>query len=278
MLFTCSIALWLGFYAANPPETANILILGSDARPGSAEAEIARTDSIMVLGLNPQKQQVSLLSVPRDLFLTTPNYGLLRANTVLRNAELNFVGSGLEEMQGAIEETFEIEVDYYLRVNFEGFIAVVDALGGVTIEVPKHIIDYEYPTADYGTMVVEFQAGRQKMDGERALIYARTRHGDDDYQRAARQQQVMAALMSELTNPFNLPRWPAVVAAILDNSETNLTARQLFDLAPAILLYGNRPGLIEQLVIDRDYVTYGPNGEAIPHGPSLQPWVEAHLQ
>jgi LCP family protein required for cell wall assembly len=91
-----------------------------------------------------------------------------------------------------------VRVDYTAQINFDGFVQVIDALGGITIDVPKHIVDYAYPTANYGTMQVEFQPGPQQMDGQTALIYARTRHADSDFDRSKRQQQVLRAIVAEL--------------------------------------------------------------------------------
>jgi polyisoprenyl-teichoic acid--peptidoglycan teichoic acid transferase len=79
------------------------------------------------------------------------------------------------------------------QLNFAGFSALVDALGGITVDVPKRIVDNAYPTADYGVMRIEFAQGIQRMTGDQALIYARTRHADNDFGRNQRQQQVIQA-------------------------------------------------------------------------------------
>lgn len=268
----------VGWYAANPPETRNILILGMDARPGTGQDQIARTDSIMILSINPRKQSVALLSLPRDVFIDSPAHGRLRANTIVREAELQQTGNGIPAMIAAMENTFKIDIQHHARLSFEGFVDIVDAVGGVTIDVPRHIVDNAYPTDDNGTMRIEFQAGRQHMDGATALIYSRTRHADDDYQRAARQQQVIEAVMGKLTNPLNLYRWPSVWRALTRNIETDLTAFDLIGNAPGLLLYGRSSSQIERLVIDRDYLTRGGNDEVIPNQNAIEPWLEAHLR
>lgn len=267
----------VAYYAAVPPETTNILILGADARPGAPGAELARTDSIMVLSVNPRGQAVSLFSVPRDVFIQSPQYGWLRANTVVRNAELSQPGSGPGAMIAAMENTFRIEVDHYVRVNFEAFVDVVDAVGGVTVDVPQRIVDNSYPTADYGTMRIEFAPGEQTLDGERALIYARTRHGDDDYRRAERQQQILSALFGELLSPAGVTRWPAVGIAVQENLETSMNGADMLSIAPGILLYGNRPSQIEQFVVERAYLRAGSAGP-VPNMSALDPWLDDHLR
>jgi LCP family protein required for cell wall assembly len=106
--------------------------------------------------------------------------------------------AGMAHAATAVEQFLGIPIDHIAQVNFDGFAGVVDALGGVTIDVPRPLIDDEYPTPDFGIMRVEFAAGPQHMDGARALIYARTRHADSDFGRAERQQQVLRAILDEL--------------------------------------------------------------------------------
>jgi LCP family protein required for cell wall assembly len=270
--------LGLVLYALVAPAPTNILILGSDARPGDPAAEAARTDTIMVLGVNPPKHKVSLFSLPRDVFIESPGYGWLRANTVVRNAEISEPGTGIDQMILSMETTFQMEIDHYAQVNFEGFVDVVDALGGVEIDVPYEIIDNAYPTENGGTMRVEFQPGKQHMDGETALIYARTRHSDDDYQRANRQQQVMDAIFSKLRNPLNAYRIPAVLNAFYDHFESDMSFGEMLAVMPGILLYGYNPDGIDRFVVDRDYLYLGSSGEAMPNVDLIAPWIESHLE
>lgn len=265
-------------YRASPPPTTNLLILGSDARPGTEDEKFPRTDSIMVLSFNAEKQTISLFSLPRDVFIESPKYGWLRANTVLRSAELDQAGTGVNEMIASMENTFGMDIDNYAQVSFQGFVDLVDALGGLTIDVPKHIVDETYPTGDYGTTHVEFQAGKQHMDGETALIYARTRHADDDFQRASRQQQVMSAVLGKIANPLNWFRLPAVWAAFSDNTETDLNLGEMLRLAPGILLDGRGSGQIEQLVVERENIYRGANGEAFPNVETIRPWIETYMK
>ncbi|GAC1386079.1 MAG: hypothetical protein NVSMB42_06290 [Herpetosiphon sp.] len=104
-------------------------------------------------------------------------------------------------------------VDYTVTVNFDGFEAIVNALGGIDVDVPFRIVDNEYPTPDFGTRRVVFEAGHQHLDGGRALEYARTRHADSDFGRGQRQQQVLAAMSSTLrARPLLLRPWFALRA------------------------------------------------------------------
>jgi LCP family protein required for cell wall assembly len=243
----------------------DLLIMGVDARSG--EGYLTRTDSIMLLGVNPAQLQVSLLSIPRDLFVDVPGYGLQRINTVNVLGEQDAEGTGPSLLASAITNDFGIQVDRYARLNFDAFVQLVDAVGGISIDVPRTIIDYEYPTPDGGTMVVQFDPGMQTMDGERALIYARTRHTDDDYARAARQQQVILALSSRLINPV---RWPAAVNILTRSVDTNMTLGDFLSLAPTVLVNAGR---FDQLVIDRSLIA-SRDGVAVPNFTALQPWIE----
>ncbi|MCQ3933033.1 MAG: hypothetical protein DPW16_21495 [Chloroflexi bacterium] len=262
-----------GFYFADPPEQTNILILGGDARPGTNEEKIARTDSIIIMSIDPDGNQVSMLSVPRGMYVESPNYGLIMANTVVRNAEVYAPGTGEDEIVNTLEVTFNVDIDHTVRISFEGFVELVDAVGGIEIDVPKRIVDRQYPTHDGGTIEVVFEPGEQTMDGERALQYARTRHQDDDYGRAARQQQVMEALMKKLANPLH---WSKAWEVIDKHYETDLTAGEAFRLAPALVLYG-RGDSLQQLVINTDYMIVV-DGTLRPNMDKLEAWIDEHLR
>jgi LCP family protein required for cell wall assembly len=274
-MFLCAGVLLL--YRVDPPQAINILVLGNDARPGTAEDQIARTDSIMIVSIDPTNERISLLSVPRDLYVLSPNYGYVPVNTVVRNAEIYQAGTGVGEMILTLENTFGIEIDSYIRVSFEGFEAVIDAIGGVTIDVPKHIVDNDYPTSTYGTTRIEFLPGEQHMDGPTALIYARTRHADDDYQRAGRQQQVIDAVLTKMANPLNSRYIPQVWRAISSNIETDMSEGDGLRYLPAIILYGHSSAQIERLVIDRGYII--PDGDVYaPNVSLLDGWIDEHLR
>lgn len=209
---------------ATPLLGANVLVVGVDERPGFP-GEGVRSDTLMLVRLDVAGQWVSLLSIPRDTQVELRDLGTTKINVAYgqgyaRAAEL--YGSDATPQQGGMAlaaETVQaflglqqrgMRVDYIAQVNFAGFAGVIDALGGITIDVPRLIIDEAYPTADFGVQRVEFQPGPQVMDGERALIYARTRHADSDFGRAERQQQVVRAVLSE----FQSRSWPARVALV----------------------------------------------------------------
>src|SRR6185503_449362 len=124
-----------------------------------------------------------------------------------------------------------LPVERHLVIGLQGVRDVVDAAGGIEIDVERPIHDDTYPTDDYGTVVVDIPAGRQHMDGETALRYARTRHQDNDFGRMARQQRVMVALRNQLLKPINWWRVPAVVMAVQRATQTDLNPLDLTTVA-----------------------------------------------
>jgi LCP family protein required for cell wall assembly len=262
-------------YLIFPPQPTNILLLGMDARDG--EGFLTRTDSIMLIHIEPGSMDASLMSIPRDLYIQTPGYGLQRINTINVLGEQDDPGNGAALVVTAVGDSFNIEVDHYMRVNFDSFTAIIDALGGIDVEVPSLLIDYQYPTDDYGTTTLRFEPGWQHMDGERALAYARTRHADDDYRRAARQQQVLTAIARTLFNPLNWPRVPGALIAFGDAVDTDMNLIDLALIAPPLVLDGTG-GQIDRLVIERDMILRSPEGYAIPDYAGLAAWLDDNLR
>lgn len=260
-------ACTLLFYAVVPAPPTNVIIMGLDSRPG--EGSFTRTDSLVLLGVKGVR--VAALSIPRDVFINVPNYGSQRVNTVNVLGETDEATTGPDLLKESLELSFDIQVDHYVRLNFAAFEALVDALGGIQVDVPYAITDYQYPTSDGGTIEVYFEPGMQTMNGERALQYARTRHADDDYRRAERQQLVISALVRKLINPFV---WPAALHAITSNMETDLTIIDMARIAPPLLVSG---GNFESLIINRDYVLPGQNG-VVPDYEKLSTWIQDHMR
>jgi LCP family protein required for cell wall assembly len=241
-----------------------------DARPG--EGYITRTDSIMLMNISARKNDITILSIPRDVFIEVPGYAeAQRINTINVLGEMEAEGYGPTLVEASFDESFGVEVDHYVRLDFNAFVDLVDAVGGIDIDVSREIIDYEYPTADGGVITVHFMPGEQHMDGERALQYARTRHADDDYRRAERQQQVLDALVRKLAVPIY---WPQAWQVVQNNTDTDLSTWEMFRLAPAVLLgwHGRT-----QRVMDREDLIGMQAGYWIPNYEQIQPWIDEHF-
>jgi LCP family protein required for cell wall assembly len=259
-------------YMLFPPKPLNIVILGVDARPG--EGYLTRSDTVMLLNITPGRLGVSLLSIPRDVFINVPGYGEQRINTINVLGEEEARGSGPALVKASFKESFGVTVRNYVRLDFNGFVALVDAVGGVDIKVPKLIIDYDYPTKDGGTMTVRFDPGRQHMNGERALQYARTRHQDGDYQRAERQQQVVDAVIKKLADPRQIIHWPRIWKAVRSNTDTDLSAWDMVRLGPALVL--GWPGRNQRVLQQEDLIGMKA-GYWRPNYDRILPWIKKHF-
>ncbi|MFP4439137.1 MAG: LCP family protein [Chloroflexaceae bacterium] len=222
--------------AANvvPSDTAlNVLLMGVDQRP--TETYPGRTDAIMIVHIDPQTQRVALLSLPRDLIVTIPGYGSARINAAsVYGAQAGGTGGGIQLMRETVSQLLGIPIHYVVRVDFNGFIGAVDAIGGVTIDVEQELYDPSYPTMDYGYREVHFLPGPQDMDGETALIYSRIRHMDSDFERMRRQQQVIIGILEQVREQHALQQLQSVAAittALRDYVQTDVPQEQMPALA-----------------------------------------------
>lgn len=257
----------------NLPRT-NLLILGLDRRPD--QGAVVRSDTMILATVYPPGPRVALLSIPRDLYVDIPTYGTGRINAAHFWGENESVGGGPALAAQTVAQNFGVPVHGYVRVDFDGFRAIVNAVGGIDVVVEQPIVDNAYPTDDYGTIRIEIPAGPQHMDGETALRYARSRHGSSDFDRARRQQQIMVALARRLLSPAAWPKLPTIYRAVVSNVDTNLTARDLLLLAPTVYRVG--PEGIEHHVIDRDMTEpwTTPTGGSVlrPRWEAIRPFVQ----
>ncbi|MGQ9516789.1 MAG: LCP family protein [Anaerolineae bacterium] len=225
-----------------PPPTAevllqkriNILLLGIDQRPD--ETGPFRTDTMIVVTIDPETGAVGMLSIPRDLWVPIPGYGENRINTAHFLGDLHkYPGGGPALAKKTVSYNFGFPVHYYVRVNFEGFRRLIDMIGGVDIDVPYEIRDDQYPDENYGYDPLYIPAGRIHMDGALALKYARTRKADSDFQRARRQQQIILAVKDKVLSlnllPSLLPKIPELLRTLSDSIQTDIPTEELIQLA-----------------------------------------------
>ncbi|MFN8418474.1 MAG: LCP family protein [Anaerolineae bacterium] len=190
-----------GITAWNGDRRFTILVMGLDKRPGE-EGTGFRTDSLILVSINPKTQQIGLLSIPRDTYVAMPNQpDLVKVNRVYVLGELNRPGDGPKLLVQTMQYNLGMRIDSYVAVSFDAVIKLVDAIGGIDINVPAEIDDPEYPSMDYGYEPLYIPAGIVHMDGQLALKYARTRHGSSDFARAERQQEVIMAMRARMTQP-----------------------------------------------------------------------------
>lgn len=211
-----------------------VLVVGLDRRPG--ETGLAyRTDTMMLVSLDPATLSLGILSIPRDLYVEVPGYSeLQRVNSAMVLGELQQPGYGPELMKQTVQYNLGIRVHDYVAVDFNTFISIVDAVGGVDMDIPYTINDPQYPDMNYGYDPFYIQAGFQHLDGITALKYARTRHGDSDFGRASRQQDVLYAIRDRVLSLNMLPQLvvqaPTIWNAVSQGVSTGLTLDQILQL------------------------------------------------
>ena len=200
-------------------DKATIMIMGVDERSD----DVGRSDTLMVATIDPVKNEASLLSIPRDTRVAIPRNGYDKINAA-------YAYGGEKLTQRTVEDFLGIQIDHYVIINVHAFQKIVDAIGGIDIDVEKRMY-YEDPWDDNGGLVIDLQAGEQHMNGAQAIQYVRYRDGEGDIGRIGRQQRFMRALFAQFLSPQVLPRLAAVVDEVKNAVDTDLTTRQLLTLA-----------------------------------------------
>jgi LCP family protein required for cell wall assembly len=200
---------------AEPMKPFNVLMLGVDYRAGETQY---RSDTMMLAHINPKTKEIWMLSIPRDTRVEIPGHGAHKIN------EAHFY-DGPEGAIAAVEELTGLKINHYLEVNFRGFQKAVDALGGVWIDVPVAIDDWQ-ADASPGHRASKIPAGYQLLDGWHALTFVRARHQfvDQDFSRMEHQQLFLRAMLSQLSKAGNIAKVPAVVSSIAKYVLTDMSA------------------------------------------------------
>lgn len=208
----------------------NILAIGigGSGHPGGQLA-----DTIMVASIDPKNKKIALLSIPRDLYVKIPGYGDGKINTAHSTGVQYFsqTGGGPALLKETVSEILDLPIHYYIRMDFQGFVKLVDSLGGVTVNVEKAINDPYYPDKYMkGYEPFYLAAGSQKLNGTVALKYARSRETTSDFDRAARQQQLLVAMKEKtlslgvLTNPKKISE---IMKILGDHLRTDLQIQEM---------------------------------------------------
>lgn len=203
------------------------------------------TDTIILASLKPSEKKISLISIPRDMTVPIENMGWRKINHINAYAEFEKEGSGGLAVSQALSDILDTPIDYYVRIDFQGFVNIIDEVGGINIYVDNAFNDYRYPISgmesaeNYDSRFehLSFKEGWQKMDGKLALKYSRSRHAagieGSDFSRAKRQQKVIQAVKDKLMDKSMLLR-PHILTNIYnefqDNVSTNLKIWELIKL------------------------------------------------
>ncbi|MDP2692954.1 MAG: LCP family protein [bacterium] len=212
----------------------NILLLGMGG-PGHNGPYL--TDTIIIVSIKPSTGQIAMVSVPRDLGVNMPDYGIQKINNANAYGEAKQDGAGAVYATKIIENSFDIKLPYYARVDFQAFEDVIDSVGGIKIDVEKTFTDYEFPAPNDNYQSLTFTKGVQTMDGERALQYTRSRHGNNgegsDFARAKRQQKVILSLKEKvlsfqtLANPIKISK---IIQSLGNHVSTNIEFSNMISL------------------------------------------------
>ena len=217
-------------------ERVTILLMGLDYRDWESGEGAPRTDSMMLLTLDPISKTAGMLSLPRDLWVEIPGYGHGRINTAYVLGEQDRLpGGGPELAIKTVEQFMGVPIDYHVQIDFSAFERMVDEIGGVEIDVPSEI-DVDPISAPN----VILQPGKQTLSGEVALAYARSRHSEGgDFDRSMRQQQVAMAIRSQILRlnmiPTLVTKAPALYQELVAGIRTNLSLEQMISLGLMVL-------------------------------------------
>lgn len=192
----------------------SILLLGIDENDKRKQREVARTDAMVLATLNKNEKSVKLLSIPRDSLVYIPEVGY--------EDKINHAHAfgGTEATIDTVENLLDIPVDYYVKLNFNAFVEVVDALGGITVDVPY---EFTESNSDDKKNTIHLFPGEQVLDGEEALALARTRKQDSDYMRGQRQLEIIDAIIDKSASVGSIFKYDDVIDALGDNMSTNMT-------------------------------------------------------
>jgi LCP family protein required for cell wall assembly len=173
---------------ADEPKAQTLLVIGSDHRWEAGST--SRSDTILLARVDPAEKRIAILSIPRDLYVAIPGHGHDRIN-------MAFAWGGEKLLTRTVRETFGVEIDHFVEVDFHGFKDLVSKLGGIWVPVDQRYFNQNVGTAATNYANIDLQPGYQKLDGQDALAFARYRHDDSDVYRASRQQLVIREALRE---------------------------------------------------------------------------------
>lgn len=221
---------------AEQRDSVNILLLGMG---GEGHDGAYLTDTMIVVSFKTTTKQLAMVSIPRDLYVDMGSYGWRKINSANALGESNnYPGGGAAFSSQMVSQVIGQPIDYFIRVDFNGFKKLIDDLGGVDVNIENSFTDNQYPDYEYGYQTISFNKGIEHMNGERALQYARSRHGNNgqgsDFSRSRRQMNLLIAVKNKimsagtLLNPIKIND---LYNNLTDNIDTNLNAFEALRLA-----------------------------------------------
>ena len=229
-----------------PPNKLNILIMGVDDRP--KEDDPGRSDTLLVMTIDTESREASIISVPRDTRVRVKGLGWDKVNHA-------YLVGGVALTRQTTENFLGIPMDYYAKINLESFGRIVDAIGGVTIDVEKRM-QYEDSWDHY---VIDLKPGVQRLDGRTALQYVRYRDEEGDIGRVARQQKFIKAVVMEISSPAIILKAPSLIREVFSSLDTDIPAALMLGLARKLkdgLSGGFKTQMVEGLPYYIDDISY----------------------
>nr|WP_242833716.1 LCP family protein [Desulfosporosinus youngiae] len=225
----------------------SVLLIGADQRP---DQKTFSTDTIILASVDPKGGQISLLSIPRDTRVSLKGHGYVKINEIVLLKDLPTLQKTVEELTGE-------KISGYVQTNFQGFKKIIDTLGGITVNVEKNMY---YETGDDEDGYINLRKGEQRLDGSKALQYARFRHDAlADISRTARQQVVLKAVAKEMFQLSTIPKLPFLVPQILDAVNTNVSSKDILRLAKVAVGFDSSKVVSQTLpgsFLDLDGISY----------------------
>jgi len=263
-------------------DTVTFALLGSDTRGGTS----FRTDTIVIAAVRPRSGQVTLISIPRDLWVYIPSNGMQRINTAYEYGDIyHYPGGGQALLKDTILYNLGIRVDHTALVDFNGFRSIVDTLGGVDVPVACaytdwRLIDPTYdPNNENNWALYTVNPGVLHMDGDLALWYARSRKKSSDFDRGRRSQEVLRSLYTRALQVNAVAKLPELYKDFNTTVTTDLSLPDLLTLSPLALHLNNAD--IRSYYIGKEYVnswtTPGGASVQLPNGPAIQALVQQAL-
>jgi len=251
----------------------NILIMGMGG-PGHDGPFL--TDTIMMASIQPSTHQIAMISIPRDLGVKIPSYGWNKINHAYAYGEANNKANGGLLAKKVVEDTFDIPIHYWVAVDFTAFQDIINSIGGVNIDVEQAFTDPLFPAPNDEYQTISFATGVQTMSGERALQFARSRHGSNgegsDFARAKRQQKVILSLKEKIMS-FGTLTNPIRIHSILQTLDKHITTDLEFSNIIAFIKMGRDLSLdhITTLVLDNSVDGFLENATTAEGAFILQP-------
>ena len=213
-----------------PGRPFTVLIIGLDSRPSEVGGP-ARTDSILLLRVDPDRNRAGILSIPRDAMMELPygdgTYTSDRINTAyVYNWSADDTSAAPDALAETIEHNLGISVDHYIVFDQYGAEDLIDAAGGVTVKVTQSFGQDDYSDDDVNVIPQYFEQGKRHLDGYQAVAYGRIREGSSDFDRIRRQQQVAEGLVDGLSSPLSVRKYPGLWSAYNDAVDTDMGLRQ----------------------------------------------------